>query len=89
VLGLKAWTTTPLYSNNDDDDGNIIIITIIISILFGSREMVQQLRVLPGAGEMSQWLRAPSSSEGPESQQPHGGSQPSIMISDALIWGTY
>ena len=34
------------------------------------------------AGEMAQWLRAPS----PEfnSQQPHGGSQPSIMRSDAL-----
>ena len=29
------------------------------------------------------------SSEGPEfkSQQPHGGSQPSIMRSDALFWG--
>jgi hypothetical protein len=29
------------------------------------------------------------SSEGPEfkSQQPHGGSQPSVMRSDALFWG--
>ena len=29
------------------------------------------------------------SSEGPEfkSQQPHGGSQPSVMGSDALFWG--
>jgi hypothetical protein len=29
------------------------------------------------------------SSEGPEfkSQQPHGGSQPSVMRSDALSWG--
>jgi hypothetical protein len=33
------------------------------------------------AGEMAQWARAPDcSSEGPEfkSQQPHGGSQPSV-----------
>jgi hypothetical protein len=30
------------------------------------------------------------SSEGPEfkSQQPHGGSQPSLMRSDALFWGS-
>ena len=43
-----------------------------------------------GAGEMAQWVRAPDcSSEGQEfkSQQPHGGSQPSIMRSDALFWG--
>ena len=41
------------------------------------------------AGEMAQWVRAPDcSSEGPEfkSQQPHGGSQPSLMKSDALSW---
>ena len=37
---------------------------------------------------MAQWVRAPDcSSEGPEfkSQQPHGGSQPSVTISDALF----
>ena len=42
-----------------------------------------------GAGEMAQWVRAPDcSSEGPKfkSQQPHGGSQPSVMGSDALFW---
>ena len=36
-----------------------------------------------GAGEMAQWVRAPDcSSEGPEfkSQQPHGGSQPSVQL---------
>jgi hypothetical protein len=41
------------------------------------------------AGEMAQWVRAPDcSSEGPEfkSQQPHGGSQPSVMRSDSLFW---
>jgi hypothetical protein len=41
------------------------------------------------AGEMSQWVRAPDcSSEGQEfkSQQPHGGSQPSVMRSDSLFW---
>jgi hypothetical protein len=44
---------------------------------------------IKGAGEMAQWVRAPdSSSEGPEfkSQQPHGGSQPSVTSSDALFW---
>jgi hypothetical protein len=43
-----------------------------------------------GAGEMVQWVRAPDcSSKGPEfkSQQPHGGSQPSITRSDSLFWG--
>jgi hypothetical protein len=43
-----------------------------------------------GAGEMAQWLRplTDCSSRGPEfkSQQPHGGSQPSVMGSDALFW---
>jgi hypothetical protein len=41
------------------------------------------------AGEMAQRVRAPDcSSEGPEfkSQQPHGGSQPSVMKSDCLFW---
>jgi hypothetical protein len=41
------------------------------------------------AGEMAQWVRAPDcSSEGPEfkSQQPHGGSQPSVTRSDSLFW---
>jgi hypothetical protein len=38
---------------------------------------------------MAQWVRALTcSSEGHEfkSQQPHGGSQPPIMRSDALCW---
>jgi len=42
-----------------------------------------------GAGEMAQRLRAPDySSRGPKfnSQQPHGGSQPSVKRSDALFW---
>jgi hypothetical protein len=42
-----------------------------------------------GAGEMAQRVRAPDcSSEGPKfkSQQPHGGSQPPVMRSDALFW---
>jgi hypothetical protein len=41
------------------------------------------------AGEMAQWVRTPDcSSEGLEfkSQQPHGGSQPSVTRSDALFW---
>jgi hypothetical protein len=46
-------------------------------------------RVQGRAGEMAQWVRAPDcSSEGPEfkSQQPRGGSQPSVMRSDSLFW---
>jgi hypothetical protein len=42
-----------------------------------------------GAGEMAQQAKAPDcSSKGPEfkSQQPHGGSQPSLMRSDSLFW---
>jgi hypothetical protein len=41
------------------------------------------------AGEMAQRLRALAAlSRGPEfnSQQPHGGSKPSVMGSDALFW---
>jgi hypothetical protein len=41
------------------------------------------------ASLMVQWVRAPDcSSEGPEfkSQQPHGGSQPSVTRSDSLFW---
>jgi hypothetical protein len=41
-----------------------------------------------GAGEMAQWVRAPDcSSVGPEfkSQQPHGGSQPSVTRSDSTL----
>jgi hypothetical protein len=42
-----------------------------------------------GPGEMAQWSRAPTAiRRDPEfnSQQPHGGSQPSVMGSDALSW---
>ena len=47
------------------------------------------IEVILGAGEMAQWVRAPDcSSEGLEfkSQQPHGGSQPSLTRSDSLFW---
>ena len=51
----------------------------MINIIYGAGEMVQQVRALTGC-----------SSRGPEfnSQQPHSGSQPSIMRSDALFWHT-
>jgi hypothetical protein len=45
-----------------------------------------------GAGEMAQWLKsADCSSKGPKfkSQQPHGGSQPSVTKSDALFWSVW
>ena len=46
---------------------------------------------IEGAGEMAQWLRALTAllkviSSIP-SNQPHGGSQPSVMRSEALFWG--
>jgi hypothetical protein len=52
------------------------------------KNKVKQKKMTLWAGEMAQWVRAPDcSSEGPEfkSQQPHGGSQPSIM-SYSLFW---
>jgi hypothetical protein len=50
------------------------------------------LEIMWGAGEMAQQVRAPDcSSEGPEfkSQQPHGGSQPSVTRSDSLFWSVW
>jgi len=47
------------------------------------------LETVLGAGEMAQWLRALTAlPDGPElnSQQPHGGSQPYVMGSNAFFW---
>jgi hypothetical protein len=59
-------------------------------IAFGTQQLSGQgCKRSPRAGEMAQWVRAPDcSSEGPKfkSQQPHGGSQPSVMRSDSLFW---
>jgi hypothetical protein len=55
----------------------------------GARGESKSKKSREGASEMAQWVRAPDcSSEGPEfkSQQPHGGSQPSVMRSDSLFW---
>ena len=44
---------------------------------------------IKGAGEMAQWLRALTAlPRGPEfnSQQPRGGSQPSVTRYGALFW---
>jgi hypothetical protein len=35
---------------------------------------------------MAQWLRVPTALPKFKSQQPHGGSQPSVTKSDALFW---
>jgi hypothetical protein len=54
--------------------------------------VVSKFLIKKGAGEMAQWVRAPNcSSEGPEfkSQQPHGGSQPSVTRSDSLFWSVW
>jgi hypothetical protein len=66
-----------------------IILYYIIVLEACSFSNERQKEIGFGAGEMAQWVRAPDcSSEGPEfkSQQPHGGSQPSLMKSDALFW---
>jgi hypothetical protein len=52
-------------------------------------DIIDWKKIIYRAGEMAQWVRAPDcSSEGPEfkSQQPHGGSQPSVTRSDSLFW---
>jgi hypothetical protein len=52
-------------------------------------EQRQGIKAQSRAGEMAQQVRAPDcSSEDPEfkSQQPHGGSQPSLTRSDSLFW---
>jgi hypothetical protein len=53
------------------------------------KQRSNKLKRFTRAGEMAQWVRAPGcSSKGPEfkSQQPHGGSQPSVMRSASLFW---
>jgi hypothetical protein len=58
----------------------------IEKLIGGHRQLWLDIKKLvPGA----QWVRVPDcSSEGPEfkSQQPHGGSQPSVARSDSLFW---
>jgi hypothetical protein len=80
VLGLlenaSAWYSQPGRQRN---------------VLSSQPEEVY-LRHRDGAGEMAQWVRAPDcSSEGPEfkSQQPYGGSQPSVTRSDSLFWSVW
>jgi hypothetical protein len=43
-------------------------------------------KLMGGAGEMAQRLRALTALPEFNSQQPHGGSQPPVMGSDALLW---
>ena len=60
-----------------------VLLALFIRNIFNIKNQLSQ------AGEMAQWLRAPDcSSKGPEfnSQQPHRGSQLSLMGSDAVFW---
>jgi hypothetical protein len=71
------------------DQGQLV--NLILTLIFSNPIFFLRLLYL-GAGEMAQWVRAPDcSSEGPEfkSQQPHGGSQPSVTRSDALFWSVW
>jgi hypothetical protein len=59
---------------------NVLLVTVFIPAIESK---------LWVAGEMAQWVKSlDCSSRGPEfkSQQPHGGSQPSITRNDALFW---
>jgi hypothetical protein len=42
-------------------------------------------KIQPQAGEMAEWLRALTALP-EEEQQPRGGSQPSVLGSDAFFW---
>jgi hypothetical protein len=69
-------------------DGSIVKVAIK-NIKTCAQSLAPTLKAGYRAGEMAQWVRAPDcSSEGQEfkSQQPHGGSQPSVMRSDSLFW---
>jgi hypothetical protein len=62
---------------------------MVRSYIIAFRYIKRVLKTNAGLVKMAQWVRAPDcSSEGPEfkSQQPYGGSQPSITRSDALFW---
>jgi hypothetical protein len=52
------------------------------------KKQTKQKRLIRGLRDGSEVKSTDCSSEGPEfkSQQPHGGSQPSVMRSDALLW---
>jgi hypothetical protein len=78
---LKIEWIQKLDLNGDDFSLSRVYYTILV---------IQNIR--NRAGEMAQWVGAPDcSSEGPEfkSQQPHGGSQPSVMRSDSLFWSVW
>ena len=64
-----------------------ILYEIFISSLPWQGEF-QSFKKETQAGEMVQWLGALTALPGPEfnSQQPHGGSQPSVMGSNTLFW---
>jgi hypothetical protein len=62
----------------------------VFSQLFSNPGPPPSLKVLPGGWRDDSVVKSTDcASEGPEfkSQQPHGGSQPSVMRSDLLFWG--
>jgi hypothetical protein len=81
LLSQQVMNTLNIPEKRDTDlkfDIMKIIETFQVDINSSLKE-IQKKR--GGAGEMAQWVRAPDcSSEGPKfkSQQPHGGSQPSV-----------
>jgi hypothetical protein len=91
-LGLHRTFQKEKKKRQKEKERNNMSLFIVIT-----KTQIQDLRSLffPckntgfGAGEMAQWVRTPDcSSKGPvfKSQQPHGGSQPSVTRSDALFW---
>jgi hypothetical protein len=59
---------------------------LLLGKVIKQQEQQQQQQQKLRAGEMAQWLRALTTFPEFKSQQPHGGSQPSVMRSDALFW---
>jgi hypothetical protein len=75
--------------NVSESQGTVWILNPSSILTYSIPEVKANLENKNRAGEMAQWVRAPDcSSEGPEfkSQQPHGGSQPSVTRSDSLFW---
>jgi hypothetical protein len=82
-------SASPGYPNTPeklDPDLKAYLVMVVEDI---KKDFNNSLKEIQGDGEMAQWVRVPNcSSKGPEfkSQQPHGGSQPSVTRSDALFW---
>jgi hypothetical protein len=67
---------------------SIAVVNAITTINSWTRRFILSYSLFPAHHEGKSWQEPVYSSEGPKfkSQQPHGGSQPPVMRSDALFW---